>query len=291
MGKNINVRAIVLVAVLAFVALIVVNDSFYTVGAQERGVVTRFGALEGTVSPGLHFKIPVVEAVSKIDTRIQTIEWVNGEGRGDSRMESYSYDQQPAHISIKIAYQPKTDSNSITTIFVNYKNVDGIVNAALTPRTYQSVKTVFGQFDAQTVIQNRAKFDAEVDSAVRAALKDEPINIMGVQIQDISFSQAYEDAVEARMQAAVAVEKAEQDKKTAQINADMQVIRATADAQQIKLKGDAEAAAIKARSDALRDSPKLVELTAAEKWDGHLPTTMVPGGTLPFLNLSGSGHQ
>jgi hypothetical protein len=26
-------------------------------------------------------------------------------------------------------------------------------------------------------------------------------------------------------------------------------------------------------------------LTAAQKWNGALPTTMVPGGTLPFLDL------
>jgi hypothetical protein len=29
------------------------------------------------------------------------------------------------------------------------------------------------------------------------------------------------------------------------------------------------------------------QLVAAEKWDGHLPTTMPPGGSVPFLSLSG----
>jgi hypothetical protein len=40
----------------------------------------------------------------------------------------------------------------------------------------------------------------------------------------------------------------------------------------------------------LRDNPNLVELTAAERWDGHLPTTMVPGSTLPFVTLP-TGHN
>jgi hypothetical protein len=54
------------------------------------------------------------------------------------------------------------------------------------------------------------------------------------------------------------------------------------------LKGEAEAAAIKARADALAKNENLIALTTAEKWDGHLPETMLPGGAVPFLNLSTS---
>lgn len=47
----------------------------------------------------------------------------------------------------------------------------------------------------------------------------------------------------------------------------------------------AEAAAIKARGAALRDNPALIDLTAVERWNGTLPTTIPPNGTVPFLNL------
>lgn len=47
----------------------------------------------------------------------------------------------------------------------------------------------------------------------------------------------------------------------------------------------AEAAAIKARADALALNGKLVELTAAERWNGQLPTTMVPGYAVPFITV------
>ena len=40
------------------------------------------------------------------------------------------------------------------------------------------------------------------------------------------------------------------------------------------------------RGDALRDNPGLVALTQAEKWDGQLPRTMLPGGSIPMLNLN-----
>jgi len=47
----------------------------------------------------------------------------------------------------------------------------------------------------------------------------------------------------------------------------------------------AEADAIRAKGAALRDNPTLIALTSAERWNGILPTTMVPGGAVPFVNV------
>jgi regulator of protease activity HflC (stomatin/prohibitin superfamily) len=63
--------------------------------------------------------------------------------------------------------------------------------------------------------------------------------------------------------------------------------QAAADA--IRLKGNAEADAIAARAKALSGNPAIIQLTQAERWNGVLPTTMVPSSTLPFLDMA--GHQ
>lgn len=60
---------------------------------------------------------------------------------------------------------------------------------------------------------------------------------------------------------------------------------AEADAKAVQLRGEAEASAIKAKSAALASNPALISLTQAERWNGQLPTTMVPGGAVPFLNV------
>jgi hypothetical protein len=62
-------------------------------------------------------------------------------------------------------------------------------------------------------------------------------------------------------------------------------VQATADAERIELRGNAEAKAIHARGQALSANPALVTLVQAERWDGKLPTTMVPGGAVPMLGL------
>ncbi len=51
-------------------ALILVNilmSSFYTIEPGERGVVLRFGQYQKTTSPGLNFKLPVVDELVKVD--------------------------------------------------------------------------------------------------------------------------------------------------------------------------------------------------------------------------------
>ena len=65
--------------------------------------------------------------------------------------------------------------------------------------------------------------------------------------------------------------------------ADSSLARARAEAEATRLKGDAEAAAIKARAEALAQNQNLVELVKAERWDGKLPTTMIPNAAVPFL--------
>lgn len=41
---------------------------------------------------------------------------------------------------------------------------------------------------------------------------------------------------------------------------------------------------LRAKAEALASNLQLVELTKAERWDGVLPTTMLPNNTIPFLD-------
>ena len=61
----------ILLIVLAIILFQVVNASYYTIKPGERGVVLRFGEYSKTASPGLNFKIPMVDTVYKVD--IETV--------------------------------------------------------------------------------------------------------------------------------------------------------------------------------------------------------------------------
>jgi len=71
----------------------------------------------------------------------------------------------------------------------------------------------------------------------------------------------------------------------AQADADARVAQAKAEAEAILLRGEAESKAIRLRGQALAQNPALVNLVAAENWDGKLPLTMIPGGSVPFISV------
>jgi regulator of protease activity HflC (stomatin/prohibitin superfamily) len=166
----------------------------------------------------------------------------------------------------------------------------------LFPRVLAHSKIVFGRFNAVTAIQERGRLNQEVQDAVIQAAGG-PVIIEAVQIENLDFSSEYEKSIEQRMLAEVEVQRlrqnAEREKVQAEIvvtqaNARANAVRAQAQAEAdaIKLRGDAEAQAIAARGKALGENPSLVSLVQAEKWDGKLPATMVPGGSIPMIGLS-----
>lgn len=67
----------ILIGVGALMALIVVFSSFYTVAAEERAVVLRFGSHIDTTGPGLHFKLPLgIDSAIKVPvTKIRVVDF------------------------------------------------------------------------------------------------------------------------------------------------------------------------------------------------------------------------
>lgn len=271
--------------VAGLVALTVVGGSWYTVDQGERGVMLRNGAITGVSEPGLGFKMPIVDRVVDIDVRSQAKIYEN--------ILAYSRDQQTAGLTVSVNFRVPADQAA--NVYENYGSVERLAGRLLDRQVMDETKNVFGRFNAVTAIQERSRLVAEVQMAIQESVVG-PIIIESVQIENIDFSDAYEQSIEQRMQAEVEVQRvmqnAEREKVQAEIkviqaqaDADARVAQATAEAQAITLTGNAEAEAIRARGEALRDNPTLIELVSAERWNGVLPTTMVPEAAVPFVNV------
>jgi len=258
-------------------------STYYTVGQGERAVITHYGAVVGLSEPGLHFKLPFVTGATNISIQPQVLTY----GTGDSKMEAYSQDQQPATLQLSVNFHV-TDP---VALYGSYGTIEQAAANALTPKVYAQVKNIFGRFDAVDAIQKRAAFQAQVDQAIAHAVAQAkaPIMVDSVQIQNIAFSGQYEKAVEDRMEAQVREQQAIAEKTQRMTRADAAAyeVKAAADASAHKteVEGAASAKAIQQRADALKANPELVALTAAERWNGKLPDTMVPNGSLPMLNI------
>ena len=65
---------IILFAVIAFIALIILTSSFYTVEQQNRAIIERFGRFVGTAAPGLNVKMPFIDTIAqRISLRVQQL--------------------------------------------------------------------------------------------------------------------------------------------------------------------------------------------------------------------------
>lgn len=75
-----RILVIVPLAILAIIGLALVFESWYTVQAHEKAVVLQFGKYNRTVSPGLHFRIPLVEDVLKVSVEEHSLRLPFGAG-------------------------------------------------------------------------------------------------------------------------------------------------------------------------------------------------------------------
>ena len=271
--------------VIALLLLSIVFGSWYTIDQGERGVKLRYGAVVGIAEPGLNFKIPFVDTVEHISVQNQSIVY--------ERVESYSKDQQPATLRISVSY--RVPEARVEELYSQYGTIDKMVDRLISRKVPDEVKNVFGRYTAISAIQDRNKFGIDINEGLKKAVIG-PVTIESVQIEEVTFSDAYEQSIEKRMMAEVEIQTKRQNLETERINAEITVTQAKAqadsalaqaqaEAEAIRVRGTAEADAIRARGEALRQNAGLIALTQAEKWNGVLPTTMVPGSAVPFLNL------
>ena len=75
------------VAAVLIILFIIAGGSFYSIQEEEQAVVCTFGSPRAVTTPGLHFKIPFIQTVTKVNTTIQglTIGYRNDDPEADSQ--------------------------------------------------------------------------------------------------------------------------------------------------------------------------------------------------------------
>lgn len=273
-------------AVAAIFIMMVLFGSWYTIDQGERGVHLRNGAVVGSSVPGLGFKVPMIDSIRKVSIQNLTKQY--------DGVQAYSKDQQTAVIRVSVSFH--VPPAEVIALYSEYGSIDGLTSRLVDRQVPTQVENVFGQYTAISAVQNRVLFVQDVTNAIRKAVHG-PVVIDSVQIENIDFSDAYEKSIELRMQAEVLVQTEKQNLEKEKVNAEIAVTkakgeadsslaRARADAESTRLKGIAQGDAIRSKAEALAQNDNLIELTKAERWNGVLPTTMIPNSTIPFLNAN-----
>lgn len=269
-------------AVVFAIALVASMVSFVPTGYT--GILTSFGKVEDrTAQAGINFIAPWQKVV-KMDNRTQ---------KQSIETSAFSSDIQQVDITMTLNY--KIDQRTAQTLYatVGKEYYDTI----LYPRALDSIKTVFAGYSAEALVTNRSILGDEVASLIAAATEAYGIEITGVSIENIDFTDAFTDAVEAKQVATQNKLTAETEQARitmeAEAEAARQVIAAEAEAEILQIQaeaakyaGEKEAEANKKLAESL--TPELVEYYYANKWDGVLPEYYGGEGTIPVLNFGSS---
>lgn len=252
------------IGITTFILAIGILSSIGTIPAGHRGVLTRFQAVTGKVyGEGLYFKIPFIESVQKLNVRIQKIE---------AQASAASKDLQTVDANIALNYNIQPEK----AVYI-YQNIGSYYQYDLiTPAIQEAIKSGTAKFTAEELITKRQDVREEIKLNLENKLNKHGFNIVEFNIENFSFSESFDKAVEekvtAEQQALAAKNKLEQVKFEAQQKIE-------------EAKGKAEA--LRVEAEAISSSQSILELEAIKKWDGKLPTYM--GGdsnAIPFLNLN-----
>ena len=254
----------ILVVVIASLAL----GSIATVNAGHRGVLLTWGKVEPVVlGEGISFIMPFVNQVVPMSVQTQ---------KYSATASSASKDLQDVSTEVTLNYRIEpTKANWV------YQNLGlDYENRIIQPAIQEAVKASTAQFTAEELITQRASVKAKIESALRDRMLNYEIIMETVSITDFKFSPQFAQAIESKVTAIQLAQKAENDLKRIEVEAQQAVAVAQGQATATVTKARAEAEAIKITGAALRDNPQLVALEWVKRFDGKLPNTLIiSGGT------------
>ena len=228
------------------------------VPAGYAGVLMRFGAVTGSLEPGIHFIVPGVNSVQLLETRTQ---------KEETRASAASRDLQVVTTNLAINY--RLDTSTVDDI---YAKVGPLYRERIIdPAVQESLKVVTSSYTAEDLIRNRAKVKNEVESEIIKRLRayDIIVDPQGVSIVNFDFSPEFNKAIEAKQVAQQDAEKQKYVLMQAELQKQTDVARAQGKAQAAKLNAEA----LKVNGGGL-----VIAREWIEKWDGKLPSVSAGGG-------------
>ena len=234
-GTRTVMKVVKIITAILIIFILGIN-CYYTIGEQEQAVITTFGSPQAVSTPGLHFKIPFIQRVKKVDTTIKGL--------------SIGYDLKTDIAKEEESLMITSDYNFVNVdFFLEYKVSDPIkaLYASENPvmilknMAQGCIRSVIGSYDVDSVITTGK---SEIQSKIKTMLMEQLENQdIGIQLVNISIQDA-EPPTDAVKEAFKAVETAKQGKETAINNANKyrseQLPQAEAQVDQILKEAEAE---------------------------------------------------
>lgn len=226
-----DIKKVQRAAVLAAVFICLVLLAFmtvYSINEQQQGVITTFGKATKTVGSGLHFKIPIIQKVKKVDTTIKGIKIGYDENGEFLENESLMITSDYNFVNVDFYMEAKV-SDPVTYLYSSADPYEILKNIA-----QGCIRSTVGTYDVDGVITTSKN---EIQSKIKEMIvaKLESVDI-GLQLVNITIQDAEPPTSEV-VQAFKEVENAKQSMDTVVNNAEKykseQTLEAEAEADKI----------------------------------------------------------
>lgn len=242
-----------------FLVVVFLLLSIYSVPAGKVGVITRFGAINRVVNPGVGFKIPLVERNIKMSVQTQRMDFDTGAASSDIQ-------KIDATISVNYRLIGEKAANVYQEIGRKYEEI------VLEPAINQAFKTTTAQYTAEEIITMRDSISRDAMKLLQEDLNKFHITVQAFNIANVEFSPEYDASIEQKQVQSQKVEIARLKQKEAEINAETVIIEAQA---------QADSQDILSKTGAL--SPSYLQYLFLSRWNGSLPEVyMMAEGTPVF---------
>ena len=287
--KQHTLRRIVPILVALIAVILVFSTCTAQVDTGYTGIITTFGRVEDhTMEAGFHFKSPF-QRIILMDNREQKTSFTT---------QAFSSDIQQVDVtgSINYAINKSTAMTLFKEVGTDY------FNKLVYPRMLENTKAAFSKYTAENLVSLREALSNHIRESLSAEMAGYGINIISVSIENIDFTDAFTDAVEAKQVAAQkklqaeieqqqktmeTQQQAERQRIAAEAEAAVAKINADADAYATRIKAEAEASANTLIAQSLTDS--LIRFTQISRWNGQLPSYVsgTAADAVPILSLDG----
>jgi prohibitin 2 len=273
--KKLTVIASVIVIVVISLALGMASVKF--VGPGEKGVLTHWNAVDLSQQPlasGIHFVTPFQDDVIPVNIQVQA---------QVEQASSASKDLQIVSTTVTVNYHP--DPTVVNKLYQNIGLDFG--TKIINPAVQETVKAITAKYNAEELITQRPLVKSELETAITQRLAQFDLLTDQVSITDFNFSPEFNTAIELKV---TAQQNALAEANKIQIK-QAQAQQAIAEAQGIAnatiIQAEGQGKSIEIINQFLSHNPQYLEWLKTNKWDGHLPGTLVTGSgsSVPFINL------
>ncbi len=244
--------------IAGLVLLMLLSSVFFVVGETERAIKIRLGnVIETEYEPGLHMKLPIVEAVRKFDRRILTL---------DLRPERVLTSEKK---NVIVDSFVKWRIEDVEAFFTSTSGDESVAESRLTQFIRNGVKDSFGTRTVREVVSSeRTELMNEISRIANEKTTGLGIRIVDVRVKKVELPEDVRESVYARMEKErekIAREiRSEGNEQAKKIKAEAERVRAEIiaesynQAQQTRGAGDANSARVYA--EAFTENPEFYNL-------------------------------